>query len=639
MTPGKLDGSDAAKLRITRMPKRVTLDLETYYDREYSLSKITTEEYVRSPLFETIGFAIKVNDGPTEWVPQPAVGSFLAEFDWSDALVVCQNTQFDGAILSWRYGVNPLAWLDTLGMSRALYPHEKSHSLKSQAARMGVGVKGDEVLNALGKRYADFSPEELARYAEYCRNDVDLTYALFLQYMAAGFPKQEMKLIDMTLRLYTEPVLELDAGVLSSHLAGVKARKRELLDAVQAQMPGSDGEDIKKHLMSNERFAELLRANDVEPPMKVSPTTGKPAYAFAKTDEEFTALEEHPDEAVQVLVAARLGNKSTIEETRTERFIGMAGRGKFPVPLRYYGAHPGRWSGEQAVNMQNLPTRGPSAGKIQKAIKAPPGYVVIDCDSSQIEARCLAWMAGQDDLVDAFRNKQDIYKLMASRIYGIAPEEVTEGAGSQRQVGKTVVLGAGFGVGHMKLRAFLRQQAKVDVSEAEAKRIIDTYRATYPRIPELWRRAGAALSALALGQTMRVDIPGIINAVPGRGLTLPSGLSVQYPDLKRMADEKTGKVNWRYTSKGAPVYIYGGKCVENFTQGVARCVVAEQALRIAKRYKVVLLVHDAVACIAPEAEAEQAQAYVEQCMRWVPKWATGLPLACESGMGATYGDC
>lgn len=627
--------------------KIVTFDLECYYDREYSLSRLTTEEFCRSPLFELIGFAIKVNDGPTRWVPKPECREFIESFDWSDAMVVCQNTAFDGAILSWRYGVEPQVWADTLGMSRALYPHDKAHSLKAQAERMGVGVKGDEVLNAIGKRYADFSPEELARYAAYCRNDVDLTYEIFKLYMEAGFPKGELKLIDLTLRLFINPVLELDKPMLELHLQEVLERKENLLYAVRDTMladaepnfvslifsEGMDG--IKKLLMSNDKFARALTDLGVIPPRKISPVTGKVAWAFAKTDEAFKSLEEHHDERVQALVAARLGNKTTLEETRTQRFIGMAGRGKFPVPLRYYGAHSGRWSGQDSVNLQNLPSRGANAGRIKKAIKAPPGYVVIDCDSSQIEARTLAWLAGQDDLIQAFRDKQDVYKLMASKIYGVSVDAVDK---VQRQVGKTVVLGAGYGVGHKKLQAFLKTQAGVEVTLEEAKRIIDTYRASAFKIAELWATAGRALEALMAGLTMTIDAQGIVTAIPGKGLTLPNGLHIQYPGLKSVLDEE-GKRELVYRSKGMPVRIYGGKVVENICQAVARQIVAEQMLRIAKRYKVVLTVHDAVAIIAPESEAEEAQDYVEECMSWNPKWATGLPLACEAGRGESYGDC
>jgi DNA polymerase len=629
------------------MPTIVTLDFETFYDRDFSLSKITTEAYVRDPKFQTIGVAIKVGAEPTYWVKGPDVSNALDAIDWSDKLVVAQNCAFDAAIAAWHYGVKPLAWLDTLGMSRALYPHEKSHSLKAQAERQQLGVKGDEVNNALGKRYEDFTPQELARYGDYCINDVELTYALFNRYMGMGFPKAELKLIDLTLRMFIEPVLELDAPLLTSHLEAVRSRKLALLETVRDNMlrdadpefvrtvfsEGTEG--IKKLLMSNDKFAASLQSLGVTPPRKISPTTKKETWAFAKTDEEFKALEEHPNEDVQALVAARLGNKTTLEETRTERFIDMAKRGAFPIPLRYYGAHSGRWSGQDSVNMQNLPSRGPNAGTIKKAIKAPPGHVVIDCDSAQIEARVLAWLAGQEDLVQAFRDKQDVYKLMAHKIYNVPVADITK---VQRQVGKTVVLGAGYGVGHVKLQMFLKTQAGVEVSLEEAKRIIDTYRIASYRIADLWKQSGTGLKALMNGQQFQIDALGLVNVVPGKGLTLPNGLFIQYPNLRAVHNDE-GKAELTYTSKGMPTRIYGGKCVENFTQAIARCVVADQMLRISKRYKPVLTVHDAVAVVAPEREAEEAQAYVEECMSWNPKWAVGLPLACESGVGASYGDC
>ncbi len=630
------------------MSRLCVLDLETYYDRDYSLTHITTEAYVRDPRFETIGLSYTFGD-KTQWLPKPQVNEFLRDTDWSDTMIVAQNTAFDGSILNWHYDVQPKAWLDIMGMSRALFPHEKSHSLKAQAERMGVGVKGTEVLNALGKRYGHFSADELARYGEYCNNDVDLTHKLFTMYMGMKFPLQELKLIDMTLRMFIEPRLILDVPLLQQHLAAVREAKLTLLERVRDNMLRdytdpeavravfADGtEGIKTLLMSNEKFAQALRDLGVEPPTKISTTTKKVTWAFAKTDEAFKELAEHENPDVQALVAARLGNKTTLEETRTERFINMATRGAFPVPLRYYGAHSGRWSGQDSVNMQNLPSRGPDAGKIKKAIKAPPGHVVIDCDSAQIEARVLAWLAGQDDLVQAFERKEDVYKLMASKIYGVPIDQIDK---QQRQVGKTVVLGAGYGVGHVKLQGFLKTQAGVEVSLDEAKRIIDTYRSSAYRIADLWKKAGSALQYLIAGQEFTIDTPGLVRVVPGKGLTLPSGLFIQYPNLRSVRNEEDGKQEFVYTSKGLPVRIYGGKVVENFTQAIARCVVAEQMLRIQKRYPVVLTVHDAAAIVAPIAEAKEAQAFVEECMSWVPKWATGLPLACESGMGESYGDC
>jgi len=607
---------------------RVVLDFETYYDRDYSLTKLTTEEYIRDERFEAIGVAVKINDEPAQWYPQMHIEKGLRTVDWENSLVIGQNMMFDAAILAWRFDRKARAWGDTLGMSRALFPHDKAHGLAAQAKRHSIGMKGDEVINALGKRHKDFTEEQLARYGEYCINDVELTTKLFDLYATDyKFPVGEMKLIDATLRMFVEPKLVLDAPLLREYVVEVRETQEALLAAVNVD---------RAQFMSNKQFADLLREYGVEPPTKISLTTGRETYAFAKTDEDFKRLmEEHPDPRVNALVAARLGVKSTIEETRAERFLQMSNRGAFPVPLRYYGAHSGRWSGQDKVNLQNLPARDPTKNTLKRAIKAPPGHVIIDCDSSQIEARTLAWLAGQMDLVDAFANKQDVYRIMAAQIYGVAPDQVDK---TQRQVGKTVILGAGYGVGHAKLRLFLKTGAKVEVSEEEAKRIIDTYRRTYYRIPELWKRADTALAMLAAQMPMSVDAQQLVHVVPGKGLSLPSGLHIQYPDLRQFADEE-GQLRWHYTSRGRIVAVYGGKCVENFTQAVARCVVGEQMLRIAKRYTPVLTVHDAVACIAPEEEAEEAQRYVEECMSWRPRWAGTLPLACEAGRGASYGGC
>ena len=310
----------------------ITLDFETFYSKEFSLSRMTTESYIRDPRFETIGVGVKVNDGETEWASgtHAEINSYLHTFKWDDAVLLGQNTMFDAAILSWRYGIRPNRLADTMLISRAFTGLHMRHSLAKQAERILGRAKGTEVTNAFGKRRLDFSEVELARYGDYCILDCELTYDLFRYYMRNGFPKKELGVIDMTLKMFTNPFLELDENKLERHLATVKKRKLELL--TQA---GVD----KKDLMSNNKFAELLREQGVEPPTKISLTTGKVAYAFAKTDDGLKELLDHENIIVQTLANARVGNKSTLEETRTERFIGIAERGLLPGPISYYAAH------------------------------------------------------------------------------------------------------------------------------------------------------------------------------------------------------------------------------------------------------------------------------------------------------------
>lgn len=607
--------------------KILTIDFETYYAKDFSLSKLTTEEYVRHDSFEVIGVAVADGDLKPAWFSgtHEETAAWLRQFDWANSFALAHNMQFDGAILSWKFGIKAKGWLDTLCMARAIHGVDAGGSLKALAERYQIGVKGDEVVNALGKRRADFTADGLRLYGDYCCNDVDLTRDLFSRFLE-GFPTQELKVIDCTLRMFIEPTLVLNTPLLKQHLENVKTNKEKLLEAAATD---------KETMMSGDKFAALLVSLGVDPPKKISARTGKETWAFAKTDEGFKALAEHHDPRVQTLVGARLGTKTTLEETRTQRFIDISERGPLPVPIKYYAAHTGRWGGDDKINLQNLPSRGQNAGKLKRAIEAPDGYMMIDTDSSQIEARTVAWLAGQNDLVGAFAKGEDVYKIMASAIYNKPAEEVTK---EERFVGKTTILGAGYGMGATKFQAQLKVFG-VEIEEAEAKRIIDVYRATYPQIPALWREAQRCIEAILTGTAVKFGVVDAVYFDPReRGFKLPSGLWQRYEGLRKVVDEE-GKDQYEYVTRKGAVKIYGGKVVENICQAVARCVIAEQMLRINKNYKVVLTVHDAIACIAPEEEVEEAKQYVESCMRWRPEWAQALPLNCESGVGRSYGEC
>ena len=605
----------------------ITIDFETYYGKDLGFKTHTTEEYVRHDDFEVIGVAVAVNDEEPSWFSGPAsdIKTFLNKFDWSNSFALAHNTQFDGAILNWIFKIKPKGYLDTLCMARAIHGVEAGGSLKALAERYNIGVKGTEVDDAYGKRRKDFTPEALEQYGSYCRNDVVLTRSLFNIFMEK-FPMKELKVIDTTLRMFVEPTLRLNLPMLEAHLETVKERKAKLLAVAEAD---------KDSLMSNDKFAELLKLLGVEPPTKISARTGKQAWAFAKTDEEFKALLEHADPRVQALVSARLGNKTTLEETRTQRFIDIALRGALPVPIKYYAAHTGRWGGDDKINLQNLPSRGQNANKLKMAIEAPEGYVIIDSDSSQIEARTVAWLAGQTDLVEAFDKGEDVYKIMASAIYGKDESEITK---EERFVGKTTILGAGYGMGGAKFQAQLKTFG-VEMSADECARIISVYRNRYSKVPALWRQAQSCVEALVTCQGATFgEVDAVVFDASQGGFLLPSGLWQKYEGLTKVFDPE-GKPQYQYKTRKGVVKIYGGKVVENICQAVARCVIAEQMLMIAKRYKVVLTVHDAIACIAKEDEAKEAQDYVEQCMRYRPKWCQTLPLNCESGVGRSYGDC
>ena len=599
----------------------LTIDFETYYDKAYSLSKISTEAYIRDDQFEVIGVAVKVNDGDTQWFSgtHEEIAGWLGNIDWGNAMLLAHNCAFDAAILSWRFGIHPKVLADTMSMGNAVGSGAGSVSLAALAERYDLGKKGTEVINALGKRRADFTPDELARYAEYCINDVNLCYLLFQLMLANEFPKAELKLIDMTLRMFTEPVFELDLPLLENHLAKLREKKQRLLDSV-----GLD----RKALMSNQQFAELLEACGVTPPTKVSPTTGRRTFAFAKTDEEFKALLEHPDVRVQTLVAARLGVKSTIEETRTERLVEIAKRGKLPVPLKYCGAKTKRWSGEGGgINMQNLPR----TSVIKQAIRAPEGHSVVGVDLSNIELRVGLWFGGMLNKLDQLRNGLDLYKDFASLVFGVPYADVNK---DQRFIGKTSQLSLIYGVGATKLRAAIMTGSRVDIGEAEATRIVALYRSQYFGVTQAWDKGEAVLRAIRDDRYMDF---GPIQVHGQQGLLLPCGLYMQFPEL-----QLASAGGWKYKTRFGWEHIYGAKVFQGSIQALARCVIGDGMLRAQKSMpyiRTALTIHDADYMVAPElmAEAVQEQLIKDLCVP--PSWAPNLPLAAEGGFGKTLADC
>ena len=607
----------------------ITVDFETYYDKEFSLSKLTTEQYIRSPDFEVIGLGIKVNNEETVWLSgrHNELKTYLhANYDWKNSAVLAHNTLFDGAILSWIFGIQPKLWLDTLCIARGLHGVEVGGSLKVLTEMYDVGEKGDEVIHALGKHRDGFSEAELGRYGDYCIQDVEIAYRLFNIFMRnRKFPKKELKVIDMTLRMFIDPVLELDIDKLEGHLDNLQSQKDRLLEECGIQ---------KDELMSSPKFAKALEALGVIPPMKTSLRTGKEIFAFAKSDVGFKALQEHEDPKVQALVAARIGLKSTLEETRTDRFIDIGVRGALPVPIKYYAAHTGRWGGSDKINLQNLPSRGANAKVLKSCILAPKGYTLIQADSAQIEARVLAWLAGQEDLVAAFTKGEDVYRIMAAAIYRKPSAEISS---TERFVGKTTILGAGYGMGATRFREQLKGM-KVEIEEKEAARIIRGYRDSHENITNLWQQAQTALSNMYQDYSAKLGRKGVLTVVPNlNAIQLPSGLMMYYNKLK--AEELEKGLQFSYKTRMGWTRIYGGKVIENVCQGIARCVMSDQMLMISKRYRVLLTVHDSVVCCVRDEEVDEAATYIDSCMRYTPDWAEGLPVRGDVEIGKNYGDC
>lgn len=615
----------------------ICCDLETFYDSEFSLSKLSTEEYIRDPRFEVIGCGISLGGRSATWYSGGDVGPALQALPWSSSSLLAFNTVFDGAILAWHYGIRPALYLDAMGMAKACGKTYRGASLSKVAETLGVGQKGDYVVQAKGKRLADFAPHELAAYGAYCCNDVDLTVKIY-RLLAPHFPLSETKIQDLNLRLFTEPLLRFDSEALTAYHTHVVGEKQEKLAKV-ADLLGLrtyDEQTLKTSLASNPQFAMALRAQGVEPPTKLSPKTGKETYAFAKTDPDFMELMEDDDPTVQALVSARLGVRSTIEETRAERFIEISTRGSWPTQYNYYGANTSRFSGAGNANPQNL-KRG---GKLRYAILPPPGHAILAADLSSVECRVLSYLAMQDDVINAFKlhdrgEGPDVYCIFAEKIYRrlVTPQNKTE-----RTVGKIGELSLGYGAGWKAFKRMLFAQAGgMTMQQSECQGVVDIYRSTHKMVVGLWDAGNEALAAMLRGADFDLGREGILQGT-AEGIVLPNGLKLQYPELRQEWDKETRKTEFVYTNRNKPVKIHGAVVIQNCVEALSRLILTDAWLRLAERVRIVMHSHDEIVAVVPYAEVERSLDLMVSEMTREVVWARGLPLACEAKSGATYGD-
>jgi DNA polymerase len=719
---------------------RVVLDWESAYGKHpvtgenITLSKMTTEEYVRHPLFKVHGLGVKIDQDAAFYLyKRDDLVHFLKTHPWSKTFAIAHHAHFDGAIMTWRCGIRPALWGCTLSMARALFPHESS-SLANISRLLGTGEKGHELVTVKDKW--ELTEEEQRVIGGYCAtnrdSDINLTARAF-DAMKRHFPVSEMRLIDLTVRLFTEPVLQVERGVLVEEYKRERRSKRALLKECATD---------KAVLASGDQFAALLLSLGVDPPKKLSPSkvkdgrvdpalAGDPplgllpsfkargtveervllkaekdtypwSYAFGKSDEVFKLLQDHPDLHIQALVEARLGIKSTLKETRSKRFFKIGTRGAFPVYHNYYGARTGRDSGgdrQNTTNLNRVDPKDPTSGALRKSLLAPEGHVLVVRDLGQIEARVLAYAAGQEDLLDLFRAGGDPYNRQASLIFGYEVDRKKDQFWLEGLAGKASTLGNGYGMGWSKFQESLRvgfmgmppvlfdQAAAVklgadidafgfarsykkgcanlrdeamsmkplNVEEsahlwhcAAVKVIVDKYRESNAAIVAFWREAGQALRIIEQGEEVVIGRRNLVSTC-AEGFLLPNGMKIRYNKLK---GNENGE--YRYLSNARKKewsYIYGGKCVENVIQALARIVLTDQMLAIhrwlaarkkadpSRFYQVVTSTYDEVVCCVPEELAETCLSMMKTEMATAPPWCADLPLKSSGGYAKNYGDC
>ena len=594
---------------------KIYLDFETYYDVQLSLSKMSTVQYINHPDFKVWGVGIKVEDGPTEWYNEEETPEILSQIDWDNTAVVCHNTLFDAYILTQYYGYKPAFYYDTAAMSRGLYPNMSAslaNAVRRQFPNDETMRKGEELVNAKGVR--DLDPELDAQIGGYCIQDVDLTYALFQDYLPL-YPDKELRIIDLTVRMFVEPRLMLDRGLLTTYKEEIATRTEQ---AIQAS--GT----TREVLASQVKFKEHLESLGITVPTKKSPTTGKQIPAFGKNDSAYIQMcnmyPEHNN-----IWEAREFVKSRIEETRAQRFIDSTNPdGTFSVPLRYYAAHTGRFGGSDKINLQNLP-RGST---LRRAIMAPEGQRLYIADLSNIEARMLAWLSKEHDLVEAFRTGRDVYCEFASQIYG---RTITKDDKLERYVGKTAILGLGYGMGADKFKQTLKTGSpSVDVSDSVAQQIVMQYRGMYPNIPRLWSGMKDALFQMINPRSVGMMYGPL--TIKMRALELPNEMALNYPNLRFEAGQ------FIYNTDRDYVRTHGPRVTENVVQALSRLVITDQMLDIQSlpQVDIVLQVHDEIIAIGSKHNADVTMDRILQIMRTPPEWCDDLPLDAEGGVSKVY---
>lgn len=646
---------------------------------KYTLSSSTTEEYIRSPLFKAFGCCVHEFGSADEivWVAHKDLPTYFASVDWSTTAVLCHNSVFDTSILTFIYNVRPCFIFDSLSMARALRGVEGGNSLAQLALDYGLPPKGRAVHSTDG--LWELPPHVEAELADYCAHDVYLCEQVFAKLLyrvdpktgvpGEQFPAKELRLIDMTCRMYTDPVIALDRGMLEKALGEETGKLQAAL--ARAGVTASE-------LASNEQFADVLRKLGAEPPTKISKTTGKEAYAFAKNDALFQALVNGDNEDVALVCEARLKVKSTLERTRAQRFIDISKRGALPIPLSYYGAGTGRWAAARGanLNLQNL-KRG---SFLRKAIMAPDGHVLAVVDLSQIEPRVLAWLSGYDALLDIFRAGGDPYASYGAQMFNI-PGLTKETHPIERQSAKSALLGAGYQLGWSSFAAqllvgflgappkrYTKQEAKQlgvtaqDVvrfldwddnvkrmneiphtcTEEEllihclaSKAIIDKYRDTSFPVVDFWELLGRRIEASLVGGEEYNHKDVLL--FRKEEIVMANGMSLRYPGIEGEKD-KQGRIQYSYMDGKKRRKLYPGKVCNNVTQGLARIVMSDGLLRIAPRYRVLGTVHDEGIALVPAAEAKAGYAWMLQQMVKEPKWMPGIPLAADGGVHKRYGE-
>jgi DNA polymerase len=670
-------------------PTVVTLDFESYWSSKakYSLSKMGPIEYIKDPRFLAQMLSVRIDHGETQVYEYDEIAPALAtlHLDDPDVVTVGHNINgFDALVLSMRYGIHPANIHDPMVMMRwtGLSMH-MSESLKTLSLYLDHGTKVAGTATSDGKRLReDFTDDEWAFFRQYCADDTTQcseNYFSLLPYMT----DDALRFCSMTAKMATEPCLIADREKLQAFIDRLDRKTAESMEGLSHLFQFGSTEDFLKALRSNDSFISMMRKLGVEAPMKVSIPKTKRAMeecwdrgeatswkksrvfvpALSKTDQEFVALLDSDDENVAALVSARLEQFGSGPLSRAENILKVGSDGTpIPVQLAAFKAHTSRYAAgnsegkSDGLNFQNFPKRNKDMKELRKCLVSPEGQVFLSCDSSQIEARMLAYVAREKHLLEDFRNGRDPYSDLAASIFKVDADTIRKNKDKDprmkmyRNVGKTAILSAGYGVGPGQFSKMLWLQGArlgddLKNHQRQAEFSLAIYRKYHPHIVKMWADMETALRLLSHGKTFEyggptgqlftfgpMPMPGTDELVPS--VLMPSGFMLRYPGLRYEKDPYFNKYGYVYDQWQGDALItkkiYGGLLTENLVQCLAFQLLMWQAVEMDKAgIKLKCNIHDAFLTCVPEAEAEHTAQLMTECMSRVPAWLEGFPVACE----------
>lgn len=679
----------AMDCEFDRVPK-VYLDFETFYDPDngYGLRSMTYEQYIRDPRFQVIMCSFYIPEtGDKYWVPnyKDAVRKELEALHLDACHTIAHNNPFDGFILADHYGIEPLEFGCTMTMARPVHGIKAANDLASLAKKYFLPLKMDEVHNVKGMRLEDFTDAGIDRYGTYCMRDTDILAPLY-GILRRHYQETDMITMSDTIRAGAVCQIKLDVPLLEAYLPKLEALQAEKVEKIStmlmeekaealdmrsrieaglivdddteawaydsSELPDIESpEKMKKALGSSIQFGQILNALGYAVPMKDSKTaknkdgTPKRTPALAKNDMGFKELLRSEDEVLVALCEARLGEKSTLGRTRAQSLINIGTRGRMPFPLKAFGAGTGRWAAYQDINCQNFPKRGGDK-TLRRAMTAPPGFEIVTCDLSQIEARRMADHANQADLLAQFAHNEDPYSAFATKLYGYEVSK-TNGKKTERNVGKECILSLQYTSWFESFWLRLRTAYDLDVTKDFCKDAVMLYRDHYKNIVNFWDECQCALDIMVSGGHYEFGYERNYIAEKGK-LILPDGWEIKYEGLDyARKDDGTFEVD----DKGRPVLmyidrekrqrrkIYRGIVANNATQGSSARILMTQMRRLREDGIIWAgTVHDELIFLVPKGELEEWCAHIEAGMRYRPHWAHRTPIDCELTVGANYAD-